>query len=80
MKNSVQKSLNYSWPSLKSLFFQLWVSVIGKQEIPFGIIHPQAFGIDVGSRSHMVAVDQVKENVREFGVCTIDHEQLIRHH
>ncbi len=54
-------------------------SIMGKQEIPFKIIHPHAAGIDVGSRSHMVAVDQVKENVREFGVCTKDHEELITH-
>lgn len=52
---------------------------MGKQEIPFRIIHPYAAGIDVGSRSHMVAVDQVKENVREFGVHTKDHQELISH-
>jgi transposase len=50
-----------------------------KQELAFRIIHPHTAGIDVGSRSHMVAVDQVKENVREFGVYTKDHEQLITH-
>ena len=52
---------------------------MGKQELAFRIIHPHAAGIDVGSRSHMVAVDQVKENVREFGVYTKDHEELITH-
>lgn len=48
-------------------------------ELPFQIIHAQAAGIDVGSRSHLVAVDQNKENVREFGVYTKDHQALIRH-
>jgi transposase len=47
---------------------------MGKQELPFKIIHQHAAGIDVGLRSHMVAVDQSKENVREFGVHTKDHE------
>lgn len=50
---------------------------MGKQDNSFKIIHPNAAGIDVGSRSHMVAVDQVKENVREFGIYTKDHEELI---
>lgn len=47
------------------------------QDNSFKIIHPNAAGIDVGSRSHMVAVDQSKENVREFGIYTKDHEELI---
>jgi hypothetical protein len=54
-------------------------SVMRKQESAFRIIHPHAAGIDVGSRSHMVTIDQVKENVREFGVYTKDHEELITH-
>ncbi len=33
----------------------------------------------MGSRSHVVAVDQNKENVRSFGVYTKDHELLISH-
>jgi transposase len=48
-----------------------------KQDTSFKIIHPNAAGIDVGSRSHMVAIDQSKENVREFGIYTKDHEELI---
>ena len=52
---------------------------MGTNEIPFKIIHAQAAGIDVGSRSHLVAVDQNKENVREFGVYTKDHQQMISH-
>lgn len=37
------------------------------------IVHPNAAGIDVGSRTHLVAVDQTPEHVREFGVYTQDH-------
>ncbi|MBC8988452.1 IS110 family transposase [Pedobacter sp. N36a] len=50
---------------------------MGKQDNSFKVVHPNAAGIDVGSRSHMVAVDQSKENVREFGIYTKDHEELI---
>ncbi len=49
------------------------------KELPFQIIHPHAAGIDVGSRSQLVAVDQNKDNVREFGVYTKDHKALIVH-
>lgn len=52
---------------------------MGTNELPFQIIHAQAAGIDVGSRSHLVAVDQNKENVREFGVYTKDHQALIQY-
>lgn len=50
---------------------------MGKKELSLPILHPHAAGIDVGSRSHFVAIDQNKENVREFGVYTKDHEALI---
>ena len=43
------------------------------------VIHPQAAGIDIGSKSHWVAVDQVIEHVKEFGVYTQDHQELIDH-
>ena len=48
-----------------------------KQELSLQIINEHAAGIDIGSRFHMVAIDQVKEHVRQFGVYTKDHEQLI---
>ena len=32
------------------------------------VINPQAAGVDVGSRSHWVAVGQSEQDVREFGV------------
>lgn len=50
---------------------------MGKSILPLQIINLHAAGIDVGSRSHFVAVDQNSENVRSFGVYTKDHEQLI---
>ena len=48
-------------------------------ELSLKIIHPSAAGIDIGSKTHWVAVDQVPGNVREFGVYTRDHERLIEH-
>lgn len=41
------------------------------------IVNPNAAGIDVGSRSHFVAKGQQTDDVREFGVCASDHEELI---
>ena len=43
------------------------------------IVHPNAAGIDIGSKTHWVAVDQIPGNVREFGVYTRDHQRLIDH-
>ena len=47
-----------------------------KKKISMDIIHSQAAGIDVGSRSHYVAIDQNRENIREFGVYTEDYIAL----
>lgn len=52
---------------------------MGKKALPLQVINLHAAGIDVGSRSHVVAVDQTNENVRSFGVFTKDHEELISH-
>ena len=41
------------------------------------VIHSHAAGIDVGSRSHFVAVGQNPQDVSEFGVYTQDHQQLV---
>src|SRR3979490_1532446 len=41
-----------------------------ENELSMKIIHPYAAGIDIGSKTHWVAVDQVPGNVREFGVYT----------
>ncbi len=43
------------------------------------VIHAHAAGIDVGSRSHYVAIGQSREDVMEFGVYTDDLHQLCHH-
>ena len=48
-------------------------------ELSMKIVHPNAAGIDIGSKTHWVAVDQEVRNVREFGVYTRDHQRLIDH-
>lgn len=40
------------------------------------VVHPHAAGIDVGSRSHFVAIGQNKEDVKEYGVYTHDLHHL----
>ena len=40
------------------------------------IVNPHAAGIDVGSRSHFVAVGQGADQVREFGVYDADLQEL----
>jgi transposase len=54
-------------------------TIMKSNELSLQLIHLHAAGIDIGSRSHMVAVDQNKDNVRQFGVYTKDHEELITH-
>ncbi len=49
-----------------------------KMKMEVEIMNPNAAGIDIGSRSHYVAVGQSKENVREFGVYAQDHQELIQ--
>ena len=41
------------------------------------ILNPHAAGIDIGSKSHFLAVGQCPEDIREFGVYSSDHEKLI---
>jgi transposase len=48
-----------------------------KDKIEMQIKNPNACGIDIGSRSHFVAVGQSKEDVREFGVSHSEHLKLI---
>ena len=43
------------------------------------VIHEHAAGIDVGSRSHFVAIGQKQEEVKEFGVYTPDHLDMIQY-
>lgn len=41
------------------------------------IVNPDAAGIDVGSRSHFVAIGQQACDIREFGVYATDHSELV---
>ena len=43
-----------------------------EETISLEVVNPQAAGIDVGSRSHWVAVGQKNEDVREYGVFNED--------
>lgn len=47
-----------------------------KKMINMEIVNPHAAGIDVGSRSHYVAVDQDTQNIKEFGVFAEDNDAL----
>jgi transposase len=38
------------------------------KKISMEIVNPHAAGIDIGSRSHWVAVGQQPEDIKEFGV------------
>lgn len=43
------------------------------------ILNPSAAGIDVGSKSHFAAVGQEECDVKEFGVYSRDHEEIIKY-
>lgn len=43
------------------------------------IVNPHCAGIDVGSRSHFVAVGQALEDVKEFGVYADDLTEICLH-
>jgi transposase len=43
-----------------------------KKSISMDLVNPHAAGIDVGSRSHYVVINQNKDDVREFGVYAED--------
>lgn len=47
-----------------------------KSKIEMAIVNPHAAGIDVGSRSHYVAIGTTKEDVKEFGVYAEDLTNL----
>jgi transposase len=47
-----------------------------KKKVSLEIINPHAAGIDVGSRSHYVAIGQSSEDVQEFGVYAEDLKEL----
>jgi transposase len=49
-----------------------------KKRMNLEIVNPHAAGIDVGSRSHYVAIGQLPTDVKEFGVYASDHLELIK--
>ena len=49
-----------------------------KKNVPMQIINANAAGIDVGSRSHFVAVGQGPDEVKEFGVYNEDLNTLVQ--
>jgi transposase len=50
-----------------------------EKEVKVAVVNNNACGIDVGSRSHYVAINQNKDDVRSFGVYTQDHQELIHY-
>lgn len=48
-----------------------------KKDVVMEVINPNAAGIDVGSRSHFVAVGQGNDDVREFGVYNEDLQAMV---
>lgn len=47
------------------------------EKLTMEVINTSCAGIDVGSRFHMVAVDQNRKNVKEFGIYTKDHQEMV---
>lgn len=47
-----------------------------RKQISLEVVNPNASGIDIGSRSHWVAVGQNAQDVKEFGVYSQDHQEL----
>lgn len=50
-----------------------------RKKMEMEIINPNAAGIDIGSKSHFVAVGQALEDVKEFGVYAEDLEAICLH-
>lgn len=51
---------------------------MSKKQMSLEVVNPYAAGIDVGSRSHWVAIGQDAEDIREFGVYSQDHQELCK--
>ena len=51
---------------------------MGKRKVKMEVVNPYAAGIDVGSRSHFVAINQQVDDVREFGVYAEDLRALVK--
>ncbi|WP_247653612.1 IS110 family transposase [Flavobacterium sp. CS20] len=50
-----------------------------KKKLEMEIVNQHATGIDIGSRSHFVAVGQALEDVKEFGVYAEDLTAICQH-
>ena len=48
-----------------------------KRNLSMEMVNPNAAGIDVGSKSHFVSIGQKSGEVKEFGIYTKDHQELI---
>lgn len=51
---------------------------MAKRKMKMDIVNPNAAGIDIGSRSHFVAINQEHSDVREFGVYAEDLKELLK--
>jgi transposase len=51
---------------------------MAKEKVSMEIINANAAGIDVGSRSHFVAINQNKDDVKEYGVYSEDLNNLAK--
>jgi len=49
-----------------------------KRKINMDIVNPNAAGNDIGSRSHFVAINQERSDVKEFGVYAQDIKDLVQ--
>lgn len=49
-----------------------------KKQLSMEVVNPHAAGIDVGSRSHFVAIGQAITDVKEFGVYDCDLQNLVK--
>ncbi|AEA45672.1 hypothetical protein Fluta_3775 [Fluviicola taffensis DSM 16823] len=58
------------------VFIHFKNSVMEEKKISLEVVNPNAAGIDIGSRSHWVAVGQNAEDVKEFGVYSQDQMDL----
>jgi transposase len=51
---------------------------MSKKTMSLEVVNPNAAGIDIGSRSHWVAIGQDAQDVKEFGVYSEDNEALCK--
>jgi transposase len=50
-----------------------------KKKIEMKVVNPHAAGIDIGSRSHFVAVGQDLSQIKEFGISHSSHLEIIQY-